>query len=222
MSLRFVLASASPARLGLLRAAGVEPEVEVSGVDEEAVTGPPDELALLLAEHKARAVADRLALAAAPALQQTLVLGCDSVLELDGVAFGKPADTTEAVQRWREMRGRTGVLHTGHCLVELRGDHARRAEHRSLSRLASATVHFGRPTDAEIEAYVATGEPLRVAGAFTLDRLGGWFVDGIEGDPGTVLGLSLPLLRALLRDLDVEVPRLWSPEVGAPSGTAAQ
>jgi septum formation protein len=83
-------------------------------------------------------------------------------------------------------------------------------------------VHFGRPTDAEIEAYVATGEPLRVAGAFTLDRLGGWFVDGIEGDPGTVLGLSLPLLRALLRDLDVEVPRLWSPEVGAPSGTAAQ
>lgn len=222
MSLRFVLASASPARLGLLRAAGVEPEVEVSGVDEEAVTGPPDELALLLAEHKARAVADRLALAAAPALQRTLVLGCDSVLELDGVAFGKPADATEAVQRWREMRGRTGVLHTGHCLVELRADHDHRAEHRSLSRLASATVHFGRPTDAEIEAYVATGEPLRVAGAFTLDRLGGWFVDGIEGDPGTVLGLSLPLLRALLRDLDVEVPRLWSPEVGAPPGTAAQ
>jgi septum formation protein len=222
MSLRFVLASASPARLGLLRAAGVEPEVEVSGVDEEAVTGPPDELALLLAEHKARAVADRLALAAAPGLQRTLVLGCDSVLELDGVAFGKPADATEAVQRWREMRGRTGVLHTGHCLVELRADHDHRAEHRSLSRLASATVHFGRPTDAEIEAYVATGEPLRVAGAFTLDRLGGWFVDGIEGDPGTVLGLSLPLLRALLRDLDVEVPRLWSPEVGAPSGTAAQ
>lgn len=222
MSLRFVLASASPARLGLLRAAGVEPEVEVSGVDEEAVTGPPDELALLLAEHKARAVADRLALAAAPALQRTLVLGCDSVLELDGVAFGKPADATEAVQRWREMRGRTGVLHTGHCLVELRADHDHRAEHRSLSRLASATVHFGRPTDAEIEAYVATGEPLRVAGAFTLDRLGGWFVDGIEGDPGTVLGLSLPLLRALLRDLDVEVPRLWSPEVGAPPGTTAQ
>lgn len=222
MSLRFVLASASPARLGLLRAAGVEPEVEVSGVDEEAVTRPPDELALLLAEHKARAVADRLALAAAPGLQRTLVLGCDSVLELDGVSFGKPADATEAVQRWREMRGRTGVLHTGHCLVELRADHDHRAEHRSLSRLASATVHFGRPTDAEIEAYVATGEPLRVAGAFTLDRLGGWFVDGIEGDPGTVLGLSLPLLRALLRDLDVEVPRLWSPEVGAPSGTAAQ
>jgi septum formation protein len=222
MSLRFVLASASPARLGLLRAAGVEPEVEVSGVDEEAVTGPPGELALLLAEHKARAVADRLALAAAPAQQRTLVLGCDSVLELDGVAFGKPADATEAVRRWQEMRGRTGVLHTGHCLAELRADHDHRAEHRSLSRLASATVHFGRPTDAEIEAYVATGEPLRVAGAFTLDRLGGWFVDGIEGDPGTVLGLSLPLLRALLRDLDVEVPRLWSPEVGAPPGTAAQ
>lgn len=224
MAFRFVLASASPARLGLLRAAGIDPEVEVSGVDEEGVTGPPDELALLLAEHKARAVADRLALAAAPttaAGQRTLVLGCDSVLELDGVAFGKPAGAAEAVRRWQEMRGRTGVLHTGHSLVELGGDH-HPAEHRSLSRLASATVHFGRPTDAEVEAYVATGEPLRVAGAFTLDRLGGWFVDGIEGDPGTVLGLSLPLLRAMLRDLDVGVSQLWASEVGAPPGTAAQ
>jgi septum formation protein len=224
MVLRFVLASASPARLGLLRAAGVDPAVEVSGVDEETVTGPPDELALLLAEHKARAVADRLALGAVPATagQRTLILGCDSVLELDGVAFGKPADAAEAVRRWQEMRGRTGVLHTGHCLVELRGDHHRQAEHRSLSRLASATVHFGQPTDAEVEAYVATGEPLRVAGAFTLDRLGGWFVDGIEGDPGTVLGLSLPLLRAMLGDLDVAVSQLWASEVGAPPGTAAQ
>lgn len=209
MSVRFVLASASPARLGLLRAAGVEPDVEVSGVDEEAVDGPPAELALLLAEHEARAVADRVALASGTS-GRTLVLGCDSVLDLDGVAFGKPADAAEAVRRWRQMRGRTGVLHTGHCLVELRGATGTEPAHRSLTRLASATVHFGEPSDAEITAYVATGEPLRVAGAFTLDRLGGWFVAGIEGDPGTVLGLSLPLLRAMLGDLGVSVPQLWA------------
>jgi septum formation protein len=207
---RFVLASASPARLALLRAAGVEPEVEVSGVDEEAVEGPPAELALVLAEHKARAVADRLAVTAGAG--HTLVLGCDSVLELDGEAFGKPVDAAEAVRRWQGMRGRTGTLHTGHCLVELRDDPSQgRASHRSLSRLASATVLFGQPSDAEITAYVATGEPLRVAGGFTLDRLGGWFVDGIEGDPGTVLGLSLPLLRAMLAELGVSVPLLWAP-----------
>lgn len=208
MSVRFVLASASPARLGLLRAAGVEPDVMVSGVDEDAVEGPPAELALLLAEHKAGAVADRLALTSGTS-GRTLVLGCDSVLELDGVAFGKPVDADEAVRRWQEMRGRTGVLHTGHCVVELRSGTGTEPAHRSLTRLASATVHFGQPSDAEISAYVATGEPLRVAGAFTLDRLGGWFVDGIEGDPGTVLGLSLPMLRAMLGDLGVSVPQLW-------------
>jgi septum formation protein len=104
------------------------------------------------------------------------------------------------------MRGRHGVLHTGHCLIGLTGHHQ---GHRSTSALASATVRFGSPSDAEIDAYVATGEPLKVAGGFTLDRLGGWFVDGIDGDPGTVLGLSLPLLRRLLIDLDVSVPSLW-------------
>ena len=202
--MRFVLASASPARLGLLRAAGVEPEVIVSGVDEEAASGPPGELALVLAEHKARAVADRLAMA--PRSETTLVLGCDSVLERDGAAFGKPADIDDAVARWRHMRGQQGVLHTGHCLVALDAD---RQDHRSISALASATVRFGTPSDAEIDAYVATGEPLAVAGGFTLDRLGGWFVDGIDGDPGTVLGLSLPLLRRLLNELGVSVPSLW-------------
>jgi septum formation protein len=204
---RFVLASASPARLALLSAAGVAADVVVSGVDEEAVTGPPSELALVLAEHKAHAVSERLALGDSGDARRTLVLGCDSVLELDGVAFGKPASESEAVARWKDMRGRSGVLHTGHCLVLL--DSAAGA-HTSLSRLASATVHFGNPTDREISAYVATGEPMRVAGGFTLDRLGGWFVDSIEGDPGTVLGLSLPLLRDLLAELDVEVPSLWS------------
>ena len=205
---RLVLASASPARLALLRAAGAAPEVIVSGVDEDAVTGPPAELALVLAEHKAQAVADRLALSADDPTRSrtTLVLGCDSVLDLDGQAFGKPADEADAVARWQEMRGRSGLLHTGHCLVQLTGTPAK---HRRVSALASAVVRFGTPSDAEIDAYVATGEPLRVAGGFTLDRLGGWFVDGIDGDPGTVLGLSLPLLRRLLGDLDVPVTSLW-------------
>jgi septum formation protein len=213
--MRLVLASASPARLALLRAAGVEPEVVVSGVDEDSFVGPPAELALVLAEHKAQAVADLLALAPQPDSGLTLVLGCDSVLELDGLAYGKPSDAAEAVQRWQEMRGRTGLLHTGHCLVELSpGSDAAAPEHRRVSELATATVHFGRPTDAEIDAYVATGEPLRVAGGFTLDRLGGWFVDSIEGDPGTVLGLSLPLLRTMLAQLEHDVPRLWTAETG--------
>jgi len=208
--MRFVLASASPARLGLLRAAGVEPEVVVSGVDEDAVSGPPGELALVLAEHKARAVADQLALAANGASSgPILVLGCDSVLERDGVAFGKPVDAADAVARWQDMRGQEGILHTGHCLISL--NHGG-ADHRSISALASARVRFGSPSNSEIEAYVATGEPLRVAGGFTLDRLGGWFVDGIDGDPGTVLGLSLPLLRRLLADLGMEVPALWASE----------
>jgi septum formation protein len=215
--MRFVLASASPARRALLQAAGVEPEVVVSGVDEDTVSGPPGELALVLAEHKAHAVADRLALEAAgpttgASAEPILVLGCDSVLERDGTAFGKPVNADDAVARWREMRGQVGLLHTGHCLVALGGHVAGSgADHRSVSALASATVRFGQPSDAEIDAYVATGEPLRVAGGFTLDRLGGWFVDGIDGDPGTVLGLSLPLLRRMLADLGIGVPSLWPP-----------
>ncbi len=206
--MRFVLASASPARRALLQAAGVDPEVIVSGVDEDQESGPPGELALILAEHKAQAVAERLALNSATALlEPTVVLGCDSVLERDGVAFGKPASAEEAVARWCDMRGQEGVLHTGHCLIAL---NHQPAGHRSVSALASATVRFGTPSDTEIDSYVATGEPLHVAGGFTLDRLGGWFVDGIDGDPGTVLGLSLPLLRRLLADLGISVPSLWT------------
>ncbi|GAB7182721.1 nucleoside triphosphate pyrophosphatase [Kitasatospora sp. Ki12] len=192
-----VLASASPARLGLLRQAGLDPRVVVSGVDEDAITAAsPAELALVLAEAKAKAVAAELA-------DGELVIGCDSVLELDGLALGKPADAAEAVARWQSMRGRAGVLRTGHCVIDT-------ATGRQSSATASTTVRFGTPDDEEIAAYVASGEPLYVAGAFTLDGRSAPFVEGIDGDPGNVIGLSLPLLRRLLADLDVRIVDLWT------------
>ncbi|MEV5505732.1 Maf family protein [Streptomyces orinoci] len=194
---RLVLASQSPARLGLLRQAGLAPEVIVSGVDEDALTAPsPGELALVLAEAKAAAVA------ALPRSAGALVVGCDSVLELDGRALGKPADAEDATARWKSMRGRSGVLRTGHCVIDTETG-------RRGSATASTTVHFGEPTDAEIAAYVASGEPLYVAGAFTLDGRSAPFIKGIEGDPGNVIGLSLPLLRELLAGLDVAITDLW-------------
>ncbi|MGP3952327.1 Maf family protein [Streptomyces sp. 7N604] len=195
---RLVLASASPARLGLLRQAGLTPEVIVSGVDEDAITTvSPEELARLLAEAKAAAVSVR------PEAAGALVVGCDSVLELDGQAFGKPVDAEDATARWKAMRGRSGVLLTGHCVIDT-------ATGRRASATASTTVRFGEPTDAEIAAYVASGEPLRVAGAFTLDGRSAPFIDGIDGDPGNVIGLSLPLLRRLLADVGVGITELWA------------
>jgi septum formation protein len=194
-----VLASASPARLATLRSAGVEPVVVVSGVDESQLTGlPPAELALQLAELKCAVVADRGDLPA-----DALVLGCDSVLELDGEALGKPADADEATRRWEAMRGRTGVLHSGHCLRDTATGHVAAAT-------ASTTVHFADITDEEIAAYVASGEPLHVAGAFTVDGLGGAFVTGLEGDHHNVVGLSLPLLRELVAELGHSWTELWS------------
>ncbi|MFD0272606.1 nucleoside triphosphate pyrophosphatase [Kitasatospora sp. NPDC127111] len=192
-----VLASASPARLGLLRQAGLDPRVVVSGVDEDAVTAAtPGELALVLAEAKAKAVAAELT-------GGELVIGCDSVLELDGLALGKPADAAEALARWQSMRGRSGVLRTGHCVIDtVTGEQS--------SATASTTVRFGTPDDAEIAAYIASGEPLHVAGAFTLDGRSAPFVEGIDGDPGNVIGLSLPLLRSLLADLGVRITDLWA------------
>jgi septum formation protein len=193
-----VLASQSPARLATLRAAGVEPVVVVSGVDESQIADvPPAELALQLAELKCAAVSDRPEVPAG-----ALVLGCDSVLELDGEALGKPDDADQARTRWRAMRGRSGVLHTGHALRD--GD-------RVAAATASTTVHFADLTDEEIDAYVATGEPLHVAGAFTVDGLGGAFVTGIEGDHHNVVGLSLPLLRDLLAELGHSWTSLWPP-----------
>lgn len=194
---RLVLASASPARLGLLRQAGLAPEVMVSGVDEDALeAAAPDELALLLARAKADAVAAR------PEAGDALVVGCDSVLELDGRPLGKPVDPEEATARWKDMRGRSGVLHTGHCVAD-------RVAGRQASATASTTVRFGEPTDDEIAAYVASGEPLRVAGAFTLDGRSAPFIDGVDGDPGNVIGLSLPLLRRLLAEVGVRITDLW-------------
>jgi septum formation protein len=195
MSRRLVLGSASPARLATLRSAGIHPEVIVSGVDESQVTTQdPARLAVELAVLKARAVAADVS--------DAVVIGCDSVLELDGQVYGKPHDAAEAVRRWQMMRGRSGVLHTGHCLVDT-------VDGREISRSADTVVHFAELSDPEIEAYVDTGEPLHVAGAFTLDGLGGAFVTGIEGDPHNVVGISLPLLRTMLAELGVSWTALW-------------
>ncbi len=191
-SRRLVLASASPARLRLLRDAGLRPEVMVSGIDESTVTGTAAEQVATLARRKAEAVA--------AAAGDALVLGCDSLLELDGRVLGKPVSTDEAVTRWQAMRGRSGTLLTGHCLLD---------GSRVADAVATTTVRFGCPTDREIQAYVASGEPLQVAGAFTLDGRSAPFVAGIDGDPGNVIGLSLPLLRTLLHRLDVELVDLW-------------
>lgn len=198
---RLVLASASPARRRTLASAGLTAEVVPSEVDEDSVTAPtPQELCQALARRKAEAVAGRLGTRGAGG--EVLVLGCDSVLEFDGEVVGKPPGAAEARARWRRLRGGRGVLHTGHTLVAC-------AAGRTAEGVGSTTVHFADVTDEEIAAYVATGEPLEVAGGFTIDGLGGPFVERIEGDPGTVVGLSLPLLRRLLSELGVPVFTLW-------------
>jgi septum formation protein len=196
----FILASASPARLRTLRAAGLAPEVIVSGVDESNVESTSAAaLCAMLARLKAEAVVNRMR---QHGRDEGLVLGCDSLLEFDGQILGKPVDADEATTRWRDMRGRAGVLHTGHCLVRL--DDGQTAE-----AVASTTVWFADVTDVEIAGYVGTGEPLQVAGAFTIDGLGGWFVERIDGDAGNVIGVSLPVLRGLFTKLGVAVSDLW-------------
>jgi septum formation protein len=211
VTVSIVLASASPARKRLLRAAGIEPSIVVSEVDEDAVTAraretygelAAEDVALLLARAKAEDVAGQVA--------HAVVVGCDSVLELDGEVHGKPTSPQEAAARWRQMSGSSGVLHTGHWVVDTREEDDG-GTGATLGATASTEVHFARLDDAEIEAYVATGEPLRVAGAFTLDGIGSAYVTGIEGDPSNVVGLSLPLLRDLLGELDIPWRELRAP-----------
>jgi septum formation protein len=195
---RLVLASASPVRLRVLREAGFAPDVIVSGVDEGDVTGKTHEIALELAERKAAAVAQRLD--GDPAL----VLGCDTVLDVDGETRGKPASLEQARSWWASVAGGTGTLHSGLCVID--GSTGRQA-----SGVATTEVHYGCPSDREMDAYLATGEPLAVAGGFTIDGYAAPFIDRLEGDHGAVLGLSLPLLRRLLAEIEVEVTDLWSP-----------
>lgn len=192
---RVILASASPARLATLVAAGLDPEPVVSGVDEERVQSyDAANLAAALAQQKARAVASRVG------DDSALIIGCDSVLAFGREILGKPTTSAEATARWRRMRGKSGVLHTGHCT---------RLGDAELVETASTVVHFADISDDEIAAYVATGEPLQVAGAFTVDGLGGAFITGIEGDPHNVVGISLPLLRDMIAELGLRWTDLW-------------
>lgn len=210
---RLVLASTSPARLRLLRDAGIDPITIAPGVDEDLVAAEAgaaglinstSDMVLLLAQAKARAVL------ANPLAQDALILGCDSALDLDGEPLGKPHEPAVAVARWQQMRGRTGHLHTGHWLIDNRAGQSAAETGDAQTGLATSTaVTFANLTDPQIEAYVATGEPLKVAGAFTIDGLGGAFLDRIEGDAHTVIGLSLVALRQLSGVLGVEYTSLW-------------
>jgi septum formation protein len=206
---RLVLASTSPARLALLSGAGIDPVVVPSDVDESAAVaaaGPlePEAMVLLLARAKAEAVAAAIeGGAVAVPDDAALVLGGDSAFALDGGIYGKPGTADVAAARWRIQRGREGVLHSGHWLIDRRTGRGRGA-------IASATVRFVDDLDDdEIDAYVATGEPLAVAGAFTIDSLGGPFIASIAGDPSTVVGLSLPTLRRLVRETGTAWTDLW-------------
>ncbi|AOD23930.1 Maf family protein [Rhodococcus sp. D-6] len=212
---RLVLASASPARLAVLHAAGVKPLVQVSEVDEDALIAslgpgtPPAQVVTELARAKAT---DILPVLREQKLRDAVVIGCDSMLLIDGALQGKPGTVEAARERWQAMAGRSGELLTGHAVLRLRDDEvvAEAADH------SGTVVHFGIPTDEELEAYLDSGEPLEVAGAFTLDGHGGWFVEGIEGDPSSVIGIGLPLVRRLLAEVGISVARLWAENAAIP------
>lgn len=206
---RVVLGSASPGRLKVIRQAGINPVVVVSGVDEDAVIAslgrgaPPEQVVCSLATAKAADVATRVQPDVAV---DCVVIGCDSMLYLDGRLCGKPASVDAARQQWQAMAGRTGRLYTGHCVMVVRGG----SQHRREAQSATTTVHFSDPTPSELAAYLDSGEPLKVAGGFTIDGLGGWFIDGVEGDPSNVVGLSLPVTRALLTRAGLSIGKLWA------------
>ncbi len=198
-----VLASGSAGRLRVLRDAGIDPRVVASGADETTGDGLDTAVVVaILAERKATAVAARC--------PGALVLGCDSLLELDRAAFGKPASAEQAADMWRRLSGREATLFTGHCLVAGDG--------RLVRDVARAVVRFGTPSDAEVAAYVASGEPLAMAGAFSIEGRGAPFVESIDGDPGTVIGVSLPLLRRMLAEIGVAITDLWRTPGSYPGG----
>jgi len=206
---RVVLASASPGRRMVLRQSGIEPVIVVSGVDEDAVIAAqgsdvtPADVANALAAAKAGQVAATLE----PDLtSDCVVIGCDSMLLIDGALRGKPESIDDAREQWQSMRGRPGILHSGHCVIRLRDSEV---THREVE-CGTTIVRFGTPTDEELTAYLATGESLKVAGAFTIDGLGGWFIDGIDGDPSNVIGLSLPAMRALFTRVGLSIGELWA------------
>ena len=199
--MRLILASQSPARLSVLRSAGVEPVVRVSGVDEDALIASldnptPEETVVVLSAAKAEAIEHD---------DECVVVGCDSMLLFEGELVGKPGTPEVALERWRRVAGKSGVLITGHTVLRVSaGEIVGRA-----SAAESTTVRFGTPSEEELEAYIATGEPLHVAGGFTIDGRGGWFIDGIDGDHTSVIGISLPLTRRLLSQVGVSVSALW-------------
>ena len=206
---RVVLASASPGRRKVLRQAGIDPLVIVSGVDEDALvagldaSATPADVTVALAMAKADAVATALDAALA---RDCVVIGCDSMLFRDGALLGKPPTPQAALAGWRQMAGSSGQLYTGHCVIRVR-DNA--VEHR-LAEASATTVRFGVPAAGDLDYYVASGEPTAVAGGFTLDGLGGWFVDGVDGDPSSVIGIGLPLMRRLFERAGLSLAQLWA------------
>jgi septum formation protein len=199
-ALPFVLASASPARRRLLEMVGITPIVQPSHFDESQITHrDPGQLVQALAQAKATVVATELR---QTGKTQGLVMGCDSVLAIDGEIHGKPANPQEAIQRWQQMRGRQGTLYTGHALIDLGND-------RALTKAALTQVYFADINDTQIRAYVATGEPMHCAGCFALEGKGGLFVERLDGCHTNVIGLSLPLLRQMLAESGYDVVDFW-------------
>jgi septum formation protein len=192
---QFVLASASPARRRLLQTVGIEPIVSPSDFDESQIKiAEPGELVQILAQRKAETVV--------PQFASGLIMGCDSVLAIDGKIHGKPKDAAEAIARWQLMRGKYGDLYTGHVLIDI-------DQNRTVVKCQVTRVYFAQISDRTIQAYVATGEPLKCAGAFALEGFGSLFVQKIEGCHSNVIGLSLPLLRQMLEELGYEVTDYW-------------